>query len=65
MIHARMLRIALIVAGLLSAAPGVALAVEDQDLDFVTQVPEPGTLTLLASGAAVLGGLGWLRRRKK
>jgi predicted transporter len=29
------------------------------------RVPEPGTLTLVASGAAALGGLGLLRRRKK
>jgi len=29
------------------------------------RVPEPTTLTLLASGAAVLGAIGLLRRRKK
>lgn len=67
MIHGRMLRIALIVVGLLSTAPGIALAqfANDQDLDFSAQVPEPGTLTLLAFGAAALGGISWLRRRKK
>ncbi len=65
MIHGRMLRIALIVVGLLSAAPGIALADFSQpDLDGF-RVPEPGTLTLLASGAAALGGISWLRRRKK
>lgn len=66
MIHGRMLRIALIVVGLLSAAPGIALA--DFSSDFATdfaQIPEPGTLTLLASGAAALGGISWLYRRKK
>lgn len=31
----------------------------------VIRVPEPATLTLLASGAAVLGAIGLLRRRKK
>ncbi|HMB33785.1 MAG TPA: PEP-CTERM sorting domain-containing protein [Methylomirabilota bacterium] len=29
------------------------------------RVPEPGTLTLLASGAILLGGIGFLRKRKK
>ena len=29
------------------------------------RVPEPATLTLLASGAALLGGIGFLRKRKK
>jgi hypothetical protein len=33
--------------------------------DLSVRVPEPGTLTLLASGAAALGGLRWLRGRKK
>jgi hypothetical protein len=61
MIHGRMLRIALIVLGLLSVTPGIALA----DFSDLTSVPEPATLTLLASGAAVLGGINWLRRRKK
>ena len=60
MIHGRLLRIALLLVGLLSAVPGIALAG-----DFAAQIPEPGTLTLLASGAAALGGVGWLRRRKK
>jgi hypothetical protein len=65
MIHGRMLRIALIVVGLLSAASGIALAQPFTDSDFTFPVPEPGTLTLLASGAAALGGISWLRRRKK
>jgi hypothetical protein len=29
------------------------------------RVPEPATVTLLASGAVVLGAIGLLRRRKK
>jgi len=29
------------------------------------RVPEPATLTLLGVGAAALGGVGLLRRRKK
>jgi len=28
-------------------------------------LPEPATLTLLASGAALVGGIGFLRKRKK
>jgi hypothetical protein len=59
-----MLWIAAIVVGLLSAGPGVALA-DLTNIDLARQIPEPGTLTLLASGAAALGGIGWLRRRKK
>jgi hypothetical protein len=61
-----MLRIALIVVGLIIAAPGIALADFSPDFsaDFA-RIPEPGTLTLLASGAAALGGISWLRRRKK
>jgi PEP-CTERM motif-containing protein len=62
MTHGRMIRIALIVVGLISVAPGIALADFSGDL---ARIPEPGTLTLLASGAAALGGIGWLRRRKK
>jgi hypothetical protein len=66
MIHGRLVRIALIVLGLLCSYTGIALAdfVGDADLDFTVAVPEPGTLTLLASGAAALGGISWLRRRK-
>jgi hypothetical protein len=63
MIHAQLLRIALLLVGLLGAVPGIVLA--GINADFATQIPEPGTLTLLASGAAALGGVGWLRRRKK
>jgi len=29
------------------------------------KIPEPGTLTLLACGIAAVGGISWLRRRKK
>ncbi len=61
MIHGQLLRIALLLLGLLGAVPGIALA----NGDFLAQIPEPGTLTLLASGAAALGGVSWLRRRKK
>jgi hypothetical protein len=49
----------------------IALAVLGIDAGGITHatprvhVPEPGTLTLLASGVATLGGLGLLRRRKK
>jgi hypothetical protein len=67
MIYGQLLRIALLLVGLLSAVPGIALAGSSNQFpsDFATQIPEPGTLTLLASGAAALGGVGWLRRRKK
>jgi hypothetical protein len=65
MIHGQLVRIALIVLGLLCSYTGVALAGSFLDSDFAARIPEPGTLTLLASGAAALGGLGWLRRRKK
>jgi hypothetical protein len=65
MIHGRMLRIALIVVGLISAAPGIALADFSDFSTDLARIPEPGTLTLLASGAAALGGINWLRRRKK
>jgi len=64
MIHGQLLRIALLLVGLLGAVPGIALA-DFTNSDFATGIPEPGTLTLLASGAAALGGIGWLRRRKK
>ena len=64
MIHGQLVRIALIVLGLLCSFTGTALADFSNDLsDFA--VPEPGTLTLLASGAAALVGISWLRRRKK
>ncbi len=31
----------------------------------VTATPEPATITLVATGAAVLGVAAWVRRRKK
>lgn len=71
MIHGRMLRIAVLVAGLLSAVPGVARADFTcrgdfaGDLDSRCSVPEPATVVLLAAGAAALGAVDWLRRRKK
>jgi len=40
----------------LAATPAAAFA------DAVS-VPEPGTLVLVTTGAVVLAGLGWLRRR--
>jgi hypothetical protein len=64
MIHGQLLRIALLLGALLSAVPGIALA-GDFTSDLAIRIPEPGTLTLLASGAAALGGIGWLRRRRK
>jgi len=67
MIHGQLLRIALLIVGLLSTVPGIALADFSGDFtgDLAVGIPEPGTLTLLASGAAALGGVSWLRRRKK
>ncbi len=44
--------------------PAAASQIADVADVIVISVPEPGTLVLLASGAAVLGGIGWLRRRK-
>ena len=60
--HGQWLRITLLLLGLIGVHAGTAFADFAPDLELV---PEPGTLTLLASGAAVLGGVGWLRRRKK
>ena len=65
MIHGQLVRIALIVLGLLCSYTGIALADFVGDSDFAVSIPEPGTLTLLASGAAALGGISWLNRRKK
>ena len=67
MLHGQLVRIALIVLGLLCSYTGIALAdfAVDADSDFAVAVPEPGPLTLLASGAAALGGISWLHRRKK
>ena len=63
MIHGQLVRIALIVLGLLCSYTGIARADFAGEADFA--IPEPGTLTLLASGAAALGGISWLHRRKK
>ncbi|HTY77496.1 MAG TPA: PEP-CTERM sorting domain-containing protein [Candidatus Bathyarchaeia archaeon] len=63
MMHSQWLRVALLVAALVGLVPGFARADLDADLDLV-RVPEPATLTLLASGIVALGGIGWFRRRK-
>jgi hypothetical protein len=56
------LRVGVIALGLLGAFHGIAFAgVGDASL----RIPEPSTLTLLASGIAAVGGISWLRRRKK
>jgi predicted transporter len=54
-----MLLIALIALAVLGIDTGIAHATP------TVRVPEPGTLTLLASGVIALGGIGLLRRRKK
>ena len=53
------LLIALMALAVLFIDPGSAHATPP------VQVPEPATLTLLASGAAIVGGISLLRRRKK
>ena len=53
--------LALIALAVLGIDIGIAHAAEVPP----RAVPEPGTLTLLASGVAALGGIGLLRRRKK
>ena len=55
-------RIAVMALGLIGALPGIALAVST---DLAVPIPGPGTLALLASGIAALGGINRLRRRKK
>jgi hypothetical protein len=59
MIKDQLLRVGVIALGLLSVSHGTAFA------DAAPTIPEPGTLTLVASGIAALGGINWLRRRKK
>lgn len=59
--QSHMLLIALIALAVLGIDAGIAHA----GPGYIRPVPEPGTLTLLASGVVVLGGLGLLRRRKK
>jgi hypothetical protein len=58
------LRVGVIALGLLGAFHGIAFA-DAVPGDLVLKIPEPGTLTLLASGIAAVGGISWLRRRKK
>ena len=61
MIQDQLLRVGVIALGLLSVSRGIAFA--DASPDF--SIPEPGTLSLVVSGIAALGGISWLRRRKK
>ena len=66
MIQGKLLRVGMIALGLLGVFHPIAFASADAvGSDLVLRIPEPGTLTLIASGAAVLGGINWLRRRKK
>jgi len=58
----QLLRVGVIALGLLGAFHGIAFA---GPADLALRIPEPGTLTLLASGIAAVGGISWLRRRKK
>jgi hypothetical protein len=57
-------RVGVIALGLLGAFHGIAFAGVSQG-DASLRIPEPSTLTLLASGIAAVGGISWLRRRKK
>jgi hypothetical protein len=60
------LRVGVIALGLLGAFHGIAFAdASPSPGDTSLRIPEPGTLTLLASGIAAVGGISWLRRRKK
>ena len=67
MIQDQLLRVGVIALGLVSVSHGIAFADASPDLaaDFAVSIPEPGTLILIASGIAALGGINWLRRRKK
>ena len=56
--HRQTLRIALMALAVLGIFPGTSYADS-------APVPEPGTLALVASGFATLGGIRWLRRRLK
>ena len=51
--------VTLIAIGLVTASAALADSVADS-----IDVPEPGTLALLATGATALAGLGWFRHRK-
>ena len=62
----QLLRVGVIALGLLGAFHPIAFAASDASPpDLALQIPEPGTLTLLACGIAAVGGISWLRRRKK
>jgi hypothetical protein len=48
----------------LAVSPVESLRVDNIQVSAVTIVPEPGSLTLLGLGAAMLGGLAWRRSRR-
>jgi len=50
--------------GMLALYHGSAFAAADLPQDFIGQVPEPATLTLLGSGLAALAAIAWFRRRR-
>ncbi len=61
-----LLRVGVIAVGLLGAFHPISSAAADASPpDLALKIPEPGTLTLLACGIAAVGGIRWLRRRKK
>ena len=61
----QLLRVGVIALSLLGVLHGIAFAFDASPPDLSLRIPEPGTLTLLASGIAAVGGISWLRRRKK
>lgn len=62
MTQKHMFLIALIALAVLGIDTGIAHATPG---GWVRAVPEPATLTLLASGVALMGGISLLRRRRK